>query len=200
MDTRVHVAVARNASRLRTTPADGAVLHWVDAAAAVQCWRVPAEVAVRQTVSWADSETALACLDTALTAWGWTTARLLPLFDGAPAGDRVLAARARVGSGSGCESIVRQRLETAGIRVQQQVRIDGVGFVDMVVAGARLVVEVDGFEHHGTRRGFEEDRRRDAALAGLGFGVVRLTYRRIFAEWPECLAAIRAALQQLRKV
>jgi very-short-patch-repair endonuclease len=39
-----------------------------------------------------------------------------------------------------------------------------------------LVVETDGWESHGTRHAFEQDRRRDAALTAAGYRVVRFTW------------------------
>lgn len=199
-DARVHVAVPRNAARLRRDPADPrVVVHWIDTEPGGQCWRVGPRDAVRQTVSWADTETAVACLDTAMTTWGWTSGYLERLFADAAAAERFTVLRARVGSGSGVESLVRQRLELAGVAVEQQRRVGGVGFVDFVVRGVRLVIEVDGFEHHGTRRGFEEDRRRDAALAALGYAVLRFTYRHVTRDWDSCVATIRATIAQLRK-
>ena len=199
-DSRTHVAVPRNASRLRPAGALPIVLHWVDAPTTAECWRVGPRDAVRQVVAWADTETAIACMDTAMTTWGWTSRYLFELFADRPAGERALALRARAGSGSGCESVVRQRLAAVGVVVEQQVKFGGVGHVDMLVRGPRLVIEVDGYEHHGTPRGFEEDRRRDAELVARGYVVVRLTYRQVTEYWPRCLVAIRGALAQLRKV
>jgi very-short-patch-repair endonuclease len=43
----------------------------------------------------------------------------------------------------------------------------------------RLVVEVDGFEFHRSRRAFENDRARDAALQLAGQRVVRVTHRQL---------------------
>ncbi|HKG37304.1 MAG TPA: DUF559 domain-containing protein [Solirubrobacterales bacterium] len=51
--------------------------------------------------------------------------------------------------------------------------------VDMLWADRRLVIELDGFEHHRTRAAFERDRRRDEDLKLAGFDVVRLTARRV---------------------
>jgi hypothetical protein len=65
--------------------------------------------------------------------------------------------------------------------------------VDMHWASRRLVVELDGFEHHRTRAAFERDRRRDEDLKLAGFEVVRLTARRI-ADDPQGVAARLAAL------
>lgn len=55
-----------------------------------------------------------------------------------------------------------------------------------------LVVEVDGFAYHSSKRAFETDRRRDADLTAAGFRVVRLTWRQLHNE-PEAVAA-RVAL------
>jgi len=51
--------------------------------------------------------------------------------------------------------------------------------VDFCWPGARLVVETDGHEHHGTRAAFERDRARDARLTALGWRVMRFTERQV---------------------
>lgn len=51
--------------------------------------------------------------------------------------------------------------------------------VDAVWRAARVVVELDGWQDHGTRRAFEKDRERDATLTGAGWRVVRFTYRQV---------------------
>ena len=59
--------------------------------------------------------------------------------------------------------------------------------VDAVWPAARLVVELDSYAFHHTRRSFETDRARDAALQVAGYRVLRLTHRRLEAE-PEAIA------------
>ena len=49
--------------------------------------------------------------------------------------------------------------------------------VDLFWPDARLAVEFDGREVHGTTRAFHEDRRRDRALAARGIQVARVTAR-----------------------
>jgi hypothetical protein len=51
--------------------------------------------------------------------------------------------------------------------------------VDAVWHEARLIVELDGFATHGTRKAFERDRRRDRRLTASGWRVIRLTWRQL---------------------
>jgi very-short-patch-repair endonuclease len=55
-----------------------------------------------------------------------------------------------------------------------------------------LVVELDGWEFHKTRRAFERDRRRDAALTAAGYRVLRFTWRQVNHEPEVVAAAIRS--------
>jgi predicted transcriptional regulator of viral defense system len=52
----------------------------------------------------------------------------------------------------------------------------------------RLIVELDGFETHGTRQAFERDRARDRRLMAQGWRVARITKRQLDDE-PQALAA-----------
>lgn len=51
-----------------------------------------------------------------------------------------------------------------------------------------FAVETDGFASHGTRASFEEDRRKDAELTAAGWGVLRITWRKLTEE-PEWVVA-----------
>ncbi|HEU0205398.1 MAG TPA: DUF559 domain-containing protein [Pseudolysinimonas sp.] len=86
-------------------------------------------------------------------------------------------------SQSGLESIARIALLRRNVRLQSQVRIDGVGRVDLLI-GERLVLELDGKQWH-VGAGYEEDRRRDLALVSLGYLVVRVAYRQVIENWRE---------------
>ena len=213
-DERLHVAVPANASRLRTTYAPSisdevtpdisdreVVLHWTPPpVAASECWRVSAQDALLQVVAWTDAETAIACLDSARAVLGWTDDDIRDLFAGETAQARARAALSRPGSDSGPESVVRQRLLAAGISVDQQVRIPGVGRVDMVVQDARVAIEVDSRTYHSDPKNFENDRRRGAELLAIGYADIRLSFRKIFDDWPWCLAKVTAAITFFRKV
>lgn len=51
--------------------------------------------------------------------------------------------------------------------------------VDAVWRAQRVAVELDGWQDHGARRAFEEDRTRDATLTAAGWRVVRFTHRQV---------------------
>jgi hypothetical protein len=58
---------------------------------------------------------------------------------------------------------------------------------DNVYSEARVMLEIDGYETHGTRTAFEDDRTRDLDLKLAGWDVVRITWRAMH-ERPEVLA------------
>ena len=57
-----------------------------------------------------------------------------------------------------------------------------------------LIVELDGWQDHGTKRNFEEDRRRDAKLLLLHQRVMRVTYRRFKRERRAVMADLAGLL------
>jgi very-short-patch-repair endonuclease len=68
--------------------------------------------------------------------------------------------------------------------------------VDFLWRDRVLIVETDGFRHHGDRSAFERDRARDAHLQSLGFRVLRFTWRQI-TDTPGLIAhTLRALLAQ----
>ncbi|MGX6448550.1 type IV toxin-antitoxin system AbiEi family antitoxin domain-containing protein [Patulibacter sp. S7RM1-6] len=67
--------------------------------------------------------------------------------------------------------------------------------LDAVWWAERVVVELDGWETHGTRAAFESDRRRDAELLRAGFRVVRFTRARVVLEPVVVAATLRDVLQ-----
>lgn len=60
---------------------------------------------------------------------------------------------------------------------QHQITGDGIwAMVDLADAGLRLVVEAEGFEFHGTRKGLVRDCRRYTEIAVLGWTILRFTW------------------------
>ena len=51
--------------------------------------------------------------------------------------------------------------------------------VDCLWPDRGVIVELDGFETHGTRRAYEADRARDRALVTAGYRVIRITWRHL---------------------
>jgi hypothetical protein len=75
---------------------------------------------------------------------------------------------------------------------------DGIAYkADFLWRAERLIVETDGWGSHGTRRAFEEDRRRDRRLSVAGWTVVRFTWRDVERE-PAEVAETLADLWEAR--
>lgn len=71
--------------------------------------------------------------------------------------------------------------------------------VDCHWPGTRQIVELDGWEAHGTRSAFREDRARDRALLVAGYSATRITFNQLDDE-PEAIAAdLRALLRSQTK-
>ena len=88
--------------------------------------------------------------------------------------------------------------KTYGIpRPRVNVLVDGYE-VDFCWPDARLIVETDGFEHHGTRAAFERDRARDAALTARGWRVLRLTGAQIHGDARSCAEVVQSAARRAR--
>ncbi|WEK62589.1 MAG: DUF559 domain-containing protein [Candidatus Microbacterium colombiense] len=113
-----------------------------------------------------------------------------------PESARWLVDLARGDAQSGLESLLRLRLHILGIRLDCQVRIDGVGRVDFVVGG-RLILEADGTLNHDGPSKRHRDLVRDAAASALGYETLRFDYAQIVHDWPTVQTAVLAALARL---
>jgi very-short-patch-repair endonuclease len=67
--------------------------------------------------------------------------------------------------------------------------------IDFAYPAARLALEADGFEFHGTRAAFERDRLRTARLSAQGWRVLPVTWRQLEEQPTKVLARIRQALE-----
>ncbi|MDQ6744477.1 MAG: DUF559 domain-containing protein [Actinomycetota bacterium] len=103
---------------------------------------------------------------------------------------------------AGCETVTRSEAEEmllalirrAGLpEPQLNVRCQGY-LVDALWPALRVVVEVDGHLYHGSRRAFEDDRAKGAALSAAGYGVVRITVRQMTGEPHAVIARLAQAL------
>lgn len=114
-----------------------------------------------------------------------------------PASARWLVDLARGDAESGLESLLRLRMHILGIRLDCQVRIDGVGRVDFVLAG-RLILEADGRDNHDGASMRHKDLVRDAAASARGYETLHFDYAQIVHDWPTVQTAILGALRRLR--
>lgn len=184
----LHVTVPRNHSRVvsslgvvhrRNAPALGAVTTLARTAA--DCARCLPEL------------DALVVVD-AVLARGVTRDEVSAhLYGPGARAAREVVALADPGAGSSGETAGRLSLVRAGLGVETQVLIPGVGWVDILVEG-RVVVEIDGFAYHSDAKQFAADRRRDAALVGMGYLVLRFTWLDAVTRPAYVVASVRAAL------
>lgn len=70
--------------------------------------------------------------------------------------------------------------------------------VDCLWPDAHLVVELDGFKAHGTKRAFRKDRRRSRRLEAEGFSVIRITEDQLSSEPRQIAADLRSLLPRSR--
>ena len=95
-------------------------------------------------------------------------------------------------SDSGLETLVVVPLRRWGLRVRQQVVLARRP-VDVLV-GDRLVLQIDGFEHHSSSAQRSSDIAHDAELRLRGYTVLRISYSQIVHDWPAVESRIRRAL------
>jgi very-short-patch-repair endonuclease len=73
------------------------------------------------------------------------------------------------------------------------VRIHGYE-VDFLWREQRVVVEIDGFRFHSSRRAFEHDRRKDATLPAAGLLTIRVTWVQMQVEAYAVIARLATTL------
>ncbi|MBX3744747.1 MAG: DEAD/DEAH box helicase family protein [Verrucomicrobiae bacterium] len=129
------------------------------------------------------------------------------LFAGAsspPAPDAEGEARAR----SAAEAFLYRRLETLPetrgrfrLNADLPIAFDGRGCmeVDLLDAGARLVVELDGEQHLGNAEAYRRDRRKDALLQENGYRVLRFLTEDLSVRLDAILDAILRAVAGMRR-
>jgi very-short-patch-repair endonuclease len=197
-DSRLHVAVNRDATQLRTPhdprrrrePSDGQLrVHWrrTPSAAATVSAVAPVEVALADYARCAPAEHVAAAVDSALHLGLLGTEHPLAI----PFHRRGIDGTCE----SGIETIFWLRMQRHRLPTVRQARFRGLGRVDFLI-GERLIIEVDGQEFHDKESSFESDRRRDATLSTLGYRVLRFSYSQVMSSWPLVEAAVLAAISR----
>lgn len=116
---------------------------------------------------------------------------------GCPNARRTAAAATGL-SASFLESLLRALLISAGVDgFEPQVLVARGTFrarVDLGHRKARLALEAEGFEFHGSRRDFAADCHRYDELVAAGWLVLRFTYEQVVGDPTWVVATVRAAL------
>ena len=204
-DDRLHVAVARNASRLRTPDSHresgdqhstSVALHWDQFE-----WAPPTHAstdtvlaAIGHLVLCQPRINALVAIDSALNSKLISRGQLRHILSHLPAScadiDRLADARAQ----SGLETLARLRLGSRRIRVRIQVEIPGVGTVDTLI-GDRVILELDSRAHH-LGKNYEKDRTRDLHAIERGYIVLRVSYQRVMYDWASIERVVLALVRR----
>lgn len=193
-----HVAVPRSRGDAPSGPRDTfpAVRHRTDPRRARSSRRpvAPLAEALARMLLCCPEREALVAVDGALVR-GWTSvAAIRHALPATATAKAVLSlGRAERRSRSAPETLARLALRAAGLHVRAGVVLPGVGEVDLLVEEC-VVVEIDGYAFHSDRAAFVRDRRRDRALAALGYPVLRFTYADALEEHG-LVADVRAALR-----
>lgn len=193
----VHVHFERSVSK-RGTGRRGTVWHWTPLLRTVHPRSTSVSVidALAQSTGCQPARAAVATLDSALNKGLITRADLAEIFSRVPARRRVLEGLVDGRAESGPETFVRLMALALGFRVDLQVRVPGVGRVDLLLDGW-LVVECDSEGFHSGWLSQKRDRRRDLLLARLGYASLRPVAEDIL--WnPEIVVAALRGLREAR--
>ena len=203
-DDRLQIAVPSGATRLRD-PDDATLMLQGDEAVCVH-WtaRMPSPrmlidriapllLVLEHAVRCLRPEYAVSLIDSALHERKLQPSQLALLAAALPAHLRPIVAAVDGRADAGLESVVRYLLRALGLDVVVHPILDGIGEVDLLVAG-RLIIETDGKRYHTAEQAFQNDRRRDREAALRGYRVLRLTYQQVVEEWPTTVRAIFAIL------
>jgi len=196
---RLHVHVSPHSARLRVPPG-GASRHWSPpiaerpTGAGISSFPdILAHAIVCQSPA-----AAVATLDSALH-WGLVApSELDRVFAALPAKYRVIRKLIDGRAESGPESLMRILLRRLGVDVEIQVKIDGVGRVDLLIDGW-LVVECDSDAHHSGPLAHRVDRRRDLSLASLGYTTLRVMAADIMWDPDRVVVAVKGLLRVRRR-
>lgn len=134
-------------------------------------------------------------IESALNQRKLDSVELADLLAGLPQRLRIPLSRVRCDAQSGSETAVRWWLEGRRVPVRTQVHLLPDARVDLLV-GANWVIECDSRQFHDDPHRYREDRRRDLALAALGYRVTRLTWEQVFLEWNQTEQMLLAILHR----
>ncbi|MFD1213070.1 type IV toxin-antitoxin system AbiEi family antitoxin domain-containing protein [Arthrobacter sp. GCM10027362] len=109
---------------------------------------------------------------------------------------RRLVGRLRTDAESPLEIIARELFRQAGLRVEAQVHIRGLGRVDLLVEGC-VIVELDGMDFHWNRETFRKDRVRNNQGVLAGLPTLRYVYEDLVFRPDAVLAQVRSMVRRV---
>lgn len=194
----LHVHLTRDRSRIRdvdglrnvTYSRPGLMRHWWPIGDEPTSTSTSIRDALAHVVRCQPRPVSVAVLDSAVHLGAITPSDARRAIRGAPRRTRLAETDLDGRAESGIESFVRLALRDAGLRVDVQVVVPGVGRVDLLVEG-RVVVEVDGRRWHHDQQA--RDYPRDLELIRRGFVVVRVDYAQVIGNLPSVVLAVRRA-------
>lgn len=152
--------------------------------------------ALAQATACQQPRAAVATLDSAVHAGLVSVDDLDEVFARVPPRRRVLQRFVDGRAESGPETLLRLIALALGFEVEIQVVVPGVGRVDLILDGW-IAVECDSELHHSGWAAQRKDRRRDLALAALGYSTIRPIAEDIMYH-PEVVVAALRGLQARR--
>ncbi len=201
-----HITLPRG-RKLRDTARAGVVRHWrtLTESEVLEGWVTSPERTVIDCCLDLPFDEALAVADSAWRA-GHSPLEVRDLALTLPARSRRRVSRVLRhvdrGAANPFESVLRAlclRVEGLSVVTQHEVKDpDFFAQVDLADTDLRIVIEAEGFEHHGTREGLRRDCRRYTGLAARGWAVVRFTWDEVMFEPEYVVAALRATVEQRR--
>jgi very-short-patch-repair endonuclease len=188
------VTLPRNRSR---TGVDALEVHWQDLRP-LQVHRGvtrPVETVIGCARTY-DFDVALSVADSALRERAVSRHQLLDAAEASPRTGRAKALRVvRAADGRAAnpfESCARAiAAGVAGLRVEPQVWVPGVGRVDLGDMALGIVVECESYEFHSDAKSLERDVRRYTACARRGLVVVRFTWKEVMLDPDYCRRALQ---------
>ncbi|MBX3104475.1 MAG: DUF559 domain-containing protein [Cryobacterium sp.] len=204
-----HVNLRHEASRMRT-PDDrftrltkfnraGCVLHWTRL---IEPHRVSMESVgvldcLAEIIRCQPKYLAIAAIDSALNQGIVRLTDVKRMFRHIPRDFQSYLQLVDTRAMSGIETITRLLVQEANFEAIPQVRIEGVGRVDLLVDGC-VVIETDGRLGHEDIEGSLRDYDRDVKLAIRGFSVLRFNYWQVMETPDLVVRAVSAALYARR--
>jgi very-short-patch-repair endonuclease len=97
-------------------------------------------------------------------------------------------------SDSGLETHFVSGMRAIGVRVAQQVWVDGHPLDGLI--GDSLAIQIDGFAHHQSAADRRRDIAADARLVARSYVVLRFDYFQVLFQWDYVVETIRTAMAQ----